>query len=60
MSMMKKYSIEFEIAVRDPGLVIQKAKEVCKGDAWQHQVDDLDGDELFAAVCLLFSPPRIS
>jgi hypothetical protein len=56
---MKKYSIELEIAVRNPKRVIQKARQSCASSTWKLEVKESNGDELHAAVFLLLGSHAI-
>jgi hypothetical protein len=51
---MKKYNIEFDIAIRNPEIVIQKGKQFCDQHTWEVEVENCDGNELDAAISLLF------
>jgi hypothetical protein len=51
---LKKYKIDAEYIVTDPDIVIRAGKAICDPHTWQWEVKEWDGDELSAAMSLLF------
>ena len=53
---LKKYKFEIEVVVCDPEAVIKAGRELYEShEAWQKEVAEHFGDELFTAMDILFN-----
>jgi len=55
----QKYKFEIELVVCDPDAVIKTGRELFTDDDWQERVAECYGDELFAAMDVLFNSSSV-
>ena len=56
MKRLRLFKVELELVVRDPDAVIKAARKLCSSDDWKDRVSEVDGDEVFVAMDMLFHP----